>query len=398
MINPVEYNPPFPNNYSREFLVIDRGEGVWLWDRGGNKYLDFGSGIAVNALGYGNEDLAQAAADQMRKLVHISNLYSTEPAISLAKKLVALGNFQAVHLGNSGSEANEAAIKYARIYSLRIKGPGHHKILSFSGGFHGRTLGALSATYKKVYRDPFEPLVPGFEIIHYNDEAELAKTLDDTFAAVLVEPIQGEGGLEQVTPGFASLLNELCARHDVLLVADEIQSGLGRCGAVFASDLVGLKPDIVTLAKPLAAGLPLSATLIPAKVNSLVQNGDHGGTFGGGPVTTAVANIVIGRLTDAGFLGTVVQKGRYLAAGLGSLVGKYPSVAAGVRGLGLLAGLKVLNADKNCPEIQKRAREKGLIVLRSGSDLIRIAPPLIITEKEIDDGMAVLDEILKELV
>lgn len=396
-MDPVEHKPPFPNNYSSDFLVFDRGEGVWLWDRAGNKYLDFGSGIAVNALGYGSEELADIAAAQMRKLIHISNLFSTEPAIALARKLVALGNFEAVHLGNSGSEANEAAIKYARIYALRKKGPGHHKILSFSGSFHGRTMGALSATYKKIYRDPVEPLVPGFEIIPFNDVSALGKTLDGSFAAVLVEPIQGEGGLEQVSPEFAEALNTLCARHDVLLVADEVQSGLGRCGAVFASDLVGLKPDIVTLAKPLAAGLPLSATLIPAKVNTLIQVGDHGGTFGGGPVTTAVANAVVDKLTAAPFLESVAARGKYLAEKLMSLVHKYPLAATGVKGLGLLTGLKIANPDL-VGAVQEKARQKGLIVLRSGADLIRIAPPLVIMEQELDDGIAVLDEILKELV
>ena len=225
--NAFAVNPPFPKNYSNEFLVLEKGEGCYVEDIKGNRYLDFGSGISVNALGYGRKDIAGIAAKQMEKLIHVSNLYTTRSALKLSAKLTSLGNFVAVHFGNSGSEANEAAIKYSRAYSLRTKGENHHKILSFSGSFHGRTMGALSATATEKYRKPFEPLVPGFEFSDFNDVDMLEKKLDDSFAAILVEPLQGEGGLDQISQEFAKKLNELCAKYDILLIADEVQTGLG---------------------------------------------------------------------------------------------------------------------------------------------------------------------------
>ena len=256
------YDPPYPKNYATELLVIEEGDGVYLKDSAGRTYLDFGSGIAVNALGYGREDIAEIVSRQMKKLVHMSNLYATRPALELAEKIVAGGNFAAVHFGNSGTEANEAALKYARLYAYRKKGPEHHKLLAFKGAFHGRTMGALSCTPTAAYRDPFEPLVPGCEFAPFNDSKALEETLDGSFAAVIVEVVQGEGGLAVMTEDFAKALNTLCAKHDVILIADEVQTGLGRTGSFYASEGVGLSPDIITLAKPLAGGLPLSATLL----------------------------------------------------------------------------------------------------------------------------------------
>lgn len=247
---------PFPRNYASKMLVLERGEGVYLYDVDGKKYVDFGSGIAVNALGHGREKLAEIAAEQMKKLIHVSNLYTTEASLELGHKLIGTGGFDAVHLGNSGSEANEAALKYARLYSKRTKGEGHHKILSFRNGFHGRTLGALAVTPTPKYQEPFGPLMEGCVALPYNDVAALEETLDDTFAAVMVEPVQGEGGLEVMTKEFAEALNRLCAEKDVILIADEVQTGLGRTGEFYASAALGLKPDIITLAKPLAGGSP----------------------------------------------------------------------------------------------------------------------------------------------
>ncbi len=301
----ITQNPPFPKNYAPQFLVLEKGEGCYLEDIKGNRYLDFGSGIAVNALGYGRKDLAAIASKQMEKVVHVSNLYTTRPALKLASKLIGLGNFEAVHFGNSGSEANEAAIKYSRAYSLRTKGEGHHKVLAFSGSFHGRTMGALSATSTAKYRDPFSPLPLGFEFAPFNDVDALKEKLDDSFAAVIVEPLQGEGGLTPMSESFAAELNKLCKKHNVILIADEVQVGLGRTGLPLTSAWFGLKPDIVSLAKPLAGGLPLSATLIPKKVNDIIQIGDHGTTFGGGPVTCAVADAVLDIILEPQFLNQV---------------------------------------------------------------------------------------------
>lgn len=386
--------PPFPNNYSENFLVLEKGEGCYVEDIKENRYLDFGSGIAVNALGYGRKDIAGIAAKQMEKLIHVSNLYTTRPTLRLAAKLTGLGNFDSVHFGSSGSEANEAALKYARLYSLRKKGENCHKILSFSNSFHGRTMGALSATSTEKYRKPFEPLVPGFEFSDFNDIEMLKSKLDKSFAAVIVEPLQGEGGLNKVTDEFAQALNDLCTKHDIILIADEVQTGIGRTGLPLASAWSGLNPDIVTLAKPLAAGLPLSATLIPAKVNSIIQLGEHGTTFGGGPVTCAVADAILDVLLDPEFLFQVQEKAVIVTEEINKLSNEFESVI-GAKGIGLLQGIEL--KDINPSEIIAEAMKEGLLVLRSGNNLLRIAPPLIINEEEIKEGFDIIRKVLQTI-
>ena len=334
-------NPPFPKNYADTFLQIDSGDGVYLKDTAGKSYLDFGSGIAVNALGYGRDDLAKTAYEQMRKLIHISNLYTTEPSVELAEMLCQAGDFTAVHFGNSGTEANEAALKYARLYSLRKKGAGHHKFLYFSNAFHGRTMGALSVTATKKYKESFEPLIPGCDMIDYNSVEQLESLSNpEEYAAVIVEVVQGEGGLVSLTPEMIESLNSFCSKYDIILIADEVQTGGGRTGDIFASAGTGLNADIITLAKPLAAGLPLSATLIPAKINDLLKPGDHGTTFGGGPVTTAVAYQSWKILSDPAFLKEVAEKGEYLRKLLVQEMEK-AGLKGETRGRGLLCGLVV---------------------------------------------------------
>jgi acetylornithine/N-succinyldiaminopimelate aminotransferase len=401
---------PLPNCFTPELLMISRGEGVWLEDSTGRRYLDFTGGIAVNALGYGREDLADIACRQMKKLVHISNLYITEPALELANKMIARGvgdgggAFQAVQFLNSGSEANETALKYARLYAYRRKGEGHHKLLSFSGSFHGRTMGALSVTPNLKYQTPFLPLVPGVETGQYNDAAALEKTLDDSFAGVIVEVIQGEGGLAGMSPEFAAALNRLCRKHDVILIADEVQTGLSRTGSFYASSGIELDPDIITLAKPLAAGLPLAAVLIPEKINSLIHVGDHGTTFGGGPVTTAVASKVWDILSNPQFIAQIRDKGKYLSGKLGAMTEKY-SFLGGVRGRGLLLGIEVLlerlargsDTAAIMPALLSAFREEGLLILRSGANILRIAPPLIIGSEEIDTGITIMTRVFDKI-
>ena len=402
---------PLARCFTPELLMISRGEGVWLEDSSGRRYLDFTGGIAVNALGYGREDLADIACRQMKKLVHISNLYITEPALELGNKMIAQGMgdggngaFQAVQFLNSGSEANETALKYARLYALRKRGEGHHKLLSFSGSFHGRTMGALSVTPSPKYQTPFLPLIPGVEVGEYNDVAALEKTLDDSFAGVIVEVIQGEGGLAGMSREFASALNRLCRKNDVILIADEVQTGLSRTGSFYASSGIGLEPDIITLAKPLAAGLPLAAALIPEKINSLIHVGDHGTTFGGGPVTTAVASKVWDILSDPQFIDQVRNRGRYLEGKLTELTEKY-SFLGGVRGRGLLLGVEVLleklagDSDTAAimPALLSAFREEGLLILRSGVNILRIAPPLIIGTGEIDAGITTMSRVFDRI-
>jgi acetylornithine/N-succinyldiaminopimelate aminotransferase len=387
-------NPPFPKNYSSELLVLVEGEGVWLKDRSGKRYLDFGSGIAVNALGYGNRKLAQVAAEQMSRLIHVSNLYATEPALKLAQELVSTGPFAAVHFGNSGTEANEAALKYARLYAIRTKGEGSHHILSFTNCFHGRTMGALSSTVTPKYQDPFKPLVPGFEVCPYNDTDRLKATVNKSYAAVIVEIVQGEGGLDKMTAEFASALNRLCKQHDTLIIVDEIQTGLARTGSLYAYQRVGLEPDVVTLAKPLAAGLPLSATLIPEKVDSLLHVGEHGTTFGGGPVTTAVALEVWQTLSDSGFIAEVEEKGKFFAQNLEELSEKY-SFLGKVKGEGLLRGIEINEVD--IKQVLDAAREAGLLILRSGENVLRLTPPLIISREELLQGIGIMDQVFQKI-
>jgi acetylornithine/N-succinyldiaminopimelate aminotransferase len=410
---------PLPNCFSPELLMINRGEGVWLEDADGRRYLDFTGGIAVNALGYGREDLADIASEQMKKLVHISNLYITQPALELANKMIARGmretagesggtsagrELRAVQFLNSGSEANETALKYARLYAHRKKGEGHHKLLSFTGSFHGRTMGVLSVTPNVKYQTPFLPLVPGVEVGEYNDVAALEKTLDDTFAGVIVEVIQGEGGMAGMEREFAAALNRICRKHDVILIADEVQTGLSRTGNFYASAGIGLEPDVITLAKPLAAGLPLAAVLIPEKINSLLHVGDHGTTFGGGPVTTAVASRVWDILTDPKFITQIRDKGKYLAGKLGALAERY-SFLGGLRGRGLLMGIEILcqelspgsDAAEVMPALLNAFREEGLLILRSGTNILRIAPPLIIEPEEIDRGITIMTRVFDKI-
>ena len=391
------HHPPFANNYSRKLLVIDRGEGSRLFDADGNEYLDFGSGIAVNALGHGRADLAQIAADQMKKVIHVSNLYTTEPALQCAGRLVHLGDFEAAYFGNSGTEAVEAALKFARLYSLRSKGEGKHRIASFTGAFHGRTMGALAATPTAAYQDPFKPMVPGYLTLPYNQPELLDENLTGDFAAVIVEPLQGEGGLQAVTPAFAAELNRICAERDIILIADEVQTGLGRTGEIFASSWAGLKPDMITLAKPLAGGLPLSAVLVPEKVNRHIRVGEHASTFGGGPVTTAVASAVLDLLCNADFIESVREKGEQLRTRLAAICDTVP-LAVGVRGRGLLQGLEIgyrgEETKNRMGKLLEKLQAEGLLTLRSGSNILRLAPPLVIEPDEIDSGCDIIARIL----
>jgi len=400
-------NPPLPKQYAESLLVMEEGQGCRISDRAGREYLDMGSGIAVNSLGYGRLDLAKIAAEQMRKLIHVSNLFTTGPALELAKKIIAAGpprestlQFEAVHFGNSGAEANETALKYARLYANGRRGEGHHGLLAFSGGFHGRTMGALSLTANAQYRLPFSPLIPGAVILPLNDEEALRNTLNENFASVIIEPIQGEGGLRNPDKNFVGTLNSLCRQYDVLLIADEVQSGLGRCGELYASSLVGLEPDIITLGKPLAAGLPLSAVLIPSKVNRFLKPGLHATTFGGGPLTTAVASATWDLLNDPALMKEVSRKGSLLESllneGLKSL-----GIPGEVRGLGMLRGLRLKDEQYDsswCGEIVKKALDAGLIILKSGLDVLRLAPPLIMSDDELAEGGRILFSIIKEAI
>ncbi|MFW5693977.1 MAG: acetylornithine transaminase [Alkalispirochaeta sp.] len=399
------HDTPFARNYARTVPLLSHGKGVWIWDASGNRYLDFGSGIAVNALGYGDRRLARTVARQMKRLVHVSNLYATEPGIALANRLLELATavgreaFTAVHFGNSGAEANESAIKYARLYAQARRGVGHHRIISLSDGFHGRTMGALSATPNEAYRRKFEPLLPGFETVPFDDPQALRDSVDDTVAGIMVEVVQGEGGLRVLSPGMVDALHDVSERHDVLIIADEIQTGLGRTGTLFGSTAAGLHPDVICLSKPLAGGLPMSATLIPDRVNRELNPGDHGTTFGGGPATSAAALYVLDRITADGFLDTVIDRAEQLDERLTEIQRRFDFVTE-LRGRGLLRGLRIdLGPDQETlfPEFVPAARDQGLLILRSGKDVVRIAPPLVISRNELDEGAQRLSQTLQSI-
>lgn len=392
-------NPPLPNNYAKEFALFEDGDGVYLIDTAGKKFLDFGSGIAVNSLGYSDNKLAEIASEQMKKIIHVSALYMTQPTITLAEKLLKIGDFSAVQFQNSGSEANEAALKFSRIYGKRKKSKNATKVLAFNNSFHGRTMGALAATGTKKYRDSYAPMPDGFYFSEFNDIEAMESILDKDFCAVIVEPVQGEGGINPLSKEFAKALMDKCKELDILIIADEIQMGIGRLGFVLGSEIMGLKADIVTLSKPLAAGLPLSAALIPEKVNEYIKPGDHGGTLGGGPVTCSVASYVWDKITDKLFLQSVKDKGEYFSAGLNKIIAKL-KLNAKVKGLGLLQGIALEDKSQaaNIAKIIEGCYKKGLLILRAGSNVIRMAPPLVISKDELDIGMNILEEVLKEIL
>lgn len=403
-------NPPFTRNYADRFLVFEKGKGTWLWDREGKKYLDLASGIAVNSFGHGRSDFARIISRQMKTLAHTSNLYTTEATLEFARRLVLSsplatdqpwnkdrhpGYFGGVHLGNSGSEANETALKYARIYGKRKENPNGFKILAFQNSFHGRTMGALSCTWTAKYREPSEPLVPGVTFLPFNDVQALRDTLSREFCAVIVEPIQGEGGLMPMTADFARELNTLCRKLDVVLIADEIQCGMGRTGTLFASEALGLEPDIITLAKPLAGGLPASATLVRPRINDIIHPGDHGSTFGGNPVAAALGSAVWDLVTQPDFLAEVQATGTRFREYLGPLRETWPWIGA-LRGKGMLIGLEInkpahphLPADgDDMVRLIGCMLDAGVIVLRSGQNVLRLAPVLQLSAKDLQEAYA----------
>ncbi len=295
------------NTYVRPDIVFSHGEGCYLYDMSGKRYLDFSSGIAVTALGHSDPQWVAAVADQAGKLVHVSNLYHTEPQTSLARRLVENSFADRVYFGNSGTEANEAAIKFARKYASLNAEPGQPraKIVAFSGGFHGRTLGSLAVTYKSRYREPFAPLMPGVTFAPYNDLQAVSEAIDGDTCAVIVEPVQGEGGVNPSTMEFLHGLRRLCDEQHALLIFDEVQCGLGRTGKLWAHEDYGVMPDIMTLAKPLAGGLPIGATLVTEKVAAHIEPGDHGSTFAAGPLVCRAAEVVFDRVSNPRFLDQV---------------------------------------------------------------------------------------------
>ncbi|MDI6854492.1 MAG: acetylornithine transaminase [Deltaproteobacteria bacterium] len=381
------------HTYGRQPLVLVKGEGCRVWDEAGKTYLDFVAGLAVCNLGHAHPAVARAAAAQLDKLVHVSNLYYTTPQIELAEDLVRLTFADRVFFCNSGAEAIEAAIKLSRRWAATRFGPGRHRIVCMANSFHGRTLGALSATGQDKFWQGFEPLLPGFAFVPFNDLESLKAAVDDSVCAVMLEPIQGEGGVKPADPDFLPAVRRLCNERSVLLVFDEVQTGLGRTGRLFAHERFGVAPDIMAIAKALANGLPMGALLAKEEAAQAFVPGTHASTFGGGPVIAAAARAALEILSNSDFLASVREKGEYLGEQLRRLQNRFPAIQE-VRGVGLMWGFD-LNTE-GAPLVAA-CRQRGLLVNCTQNTVIRLLPPLTIERAELDEGLAILTAALETL-
>jgi len=383
--------------YRPRQVILERGQGARLWDRDGREYIDFSAGIAVCGLGHSDPDLVAALTEQAGKLWHTSNIFYSEPPLLLAEELATASRFASrVFLCNSGAEANEAAIKLVRKWATaQGREPSRRVIVSFRGSFHGRTLAAVTATAQPKYQAGYEPLPGGFRYVDFNDATalEIAMACGDV-AAVLVEPVQGEGGVTPAAPGFLRTVRELCDHHGALLALDEIQSGMGRTGTLFAHWQDQVTPDIVTLAKALGGGFPIGALLAGPKVAEAMQFGDHGTTFGGNPLAAAVARVALRKLASPETMANVTRQAAALRAGLGALDGDL-DLFSEVRGRGLMLGavLKPKHAGR-AGELLDLAAANGLLLLQAGPDVLRFVPPLNISDVEVAQGLERLRQAL----
>jgi acetylornithine/N-succinyldiaminopimelate aminotransferase len=375
--------------YKRAPIELVRGSGVYLYDAEGKSYLDFGSGIAVNSLGYDDPGLKAALHAASDGLIHTSNLYHTAPGERLAATLVARSFASKAFFCNSGAEANEGAFKFARRWARTI-GEAKHEIIALRGSFHGRLFGSLAATDRPSYRLPFRPLAPGISIFE-RDLKELDAALnEDTVAALIVEPIQGEGGVRVIDPGFLRELRAVTKARNIALIFDEIQCGLGRTGTLFAYEQVGVEPDMLTLAKPLAGGLPMGAVLMTEPIAAAMQYGDHGTTFGGGPFVASVALHVLDRLSDPALLTHVRETGAWFGRELNEIAHRTSRIRQ-VRGAGFMWGIDVMGT---AAHVVSEAMAHGLLVLTAGEYTVRILPPLVATKEDLARGLHILEEVL----
>jgi predicted acetylornithine/succinylornithine family transaminase len=374
--------------------VFVGGQGSHLIAEDGQRFLDFTSGIAVNALGYGNPEVSAAIRAALESgLIHTSNLFHTRPAAELAGWLAEHSFADRVFFCNSGAEANEGAIKFARRWAREQGGGEKREIVAFHGGFHGRTMGALAATDRPAYQEPFRPLMPGVRFCAVGDVDAADELIHpERTAAVLIEPIQAEGGVLPVDPHFLRTLRYLCDEAGALLVLDEVQVGLGRTGTLWAHEASGVVPDMMTLAKPLAGGLPMGAVLLNGRVADAVRPGDHATTFGGGPLVASAALAVCRRVGDPAFLAEVRRKGDHVADRLGAFALSHPCVA-GVRGAGLIWGIQL--TDVPAADVVTRSLERGLLLVSAGPDVVRLLPPLTVSDEELEQGLTILEGALQ---
>ena len=381
--------------FSRYPIVLDHGDGSYVWDVNGRKYLDALGGIAVNVLGHNYAPLVNAIGDQAKRLIHVSNLYYTEPQADAAAKLSGLTAGGKVFFGNSGAEANEGAIKAARKYAHTIR-PNKSQIITALGSFHGRTIATLTATGQEKFHKGFEPLPQGFDYVPFNDIAALETQMNENTAAVMLEPIQGEGGVRTPADGYLQQVRELCDKYDALLIFDEIQTGMGRTGSFYAYKMYGVTPDIVTLAKGLAGGVPTGAFIVTEKIAAAFHAGDHGSTFGGNPLACAAANVVLNTIANDDFLAGVRDVGAHFKQALTNLQKKYPAHIIEVRGTGLILGMEMKESE-DAAAIVRRMLEQGVIINCTAGNVLRFIPPLIFSKNEVDELIAVLDHCVLDI-
>lgn len=376
--------------FARYPIVLTHGEGPYVYDNEGNKYLDFLAGIAVNVLGHAHPKLVAAIAEQAGKIIHCSNLYYTEEQTSLAKSLADLSGLDKVFLANSGAEANEGALKLARKYGKTLSEE-KVEIITAEHCFHGRTLATLTATAQPKYQKGYEPLPAGFKYVPYNDIEALKAAVSTKTCAIMLEPIQGEGGVNVPDDGYLQKVRQLCDENDILLIFDEIQTGVGRTGKMFAYEHFNIKPDIVTMAKGLGGGVPIGAFIAKAKVANVFAPGDHGTTFGGNPLASAAGNAVLKVMKDEKLIENAATVGAYMVKQLQSLQAKYPALISGVRGKGLMIGMTLTQPGR---AIVEQCLEKGIIINCTAGNVIRLVPPLNINNGHVDEVIKVLDSVL----
>lgn len=375
--------------YARAPIALERGEGAWAETADGRRFLDFGAGIAVNSLGHAHPHLVKALTEQASRIWHTSNLYSMPDGEKLARRLCEATFAERVFFTNSGAEANECAIKMARKYHAAKGNPERFHIVTFEGAFHGRTLATIAAGGQQKYIDGFGPKVSGFDQVPFDDEKALKAAITPETAALMIEPIQGEGGLRTVPVRFLKLLRELCDEHGLLLIFDEIQTGVGRSGKFFAYEHYGVTPDIMSVAKGIGGGFPMGACLATEEAASGMTLGTHGTTFGGNPLAMAVGNAVLDVILAPGFLDHVAQTALRLRQSLAQLKDHHPDVIEDIRGEGLMLGLKLKTPNT---DFVAEAREAGLLVVAAGDNVVRLLPPLIIGETEVAEAVARLDK------
>lgn len=379
------------HTYNRYQIVLDKGDGVYLYDMEGKKYLDFVAGIAVFALGYNNKEYNDAVKGQIDKLIHTSNYYYNVPAIEAAKKIKKASGMDRVFFTNSGAEAMEGAIKAARKYAYLKDGTTDHEIIAMNHSFHGRTMGALAVTGNPKYREAFEPLIGNVKFAELNDFDSVLSQVTDKTCAIIMEPVQGEGGLLPATEEFLKKVRALCDEKDILLIFDEVQCGMGRTGYMYAWQRYQVKPDIMTSAKALGCGIPMGAFMMTEEVaQKSLTSGDHGTTYGGNPLATAASAKVFDLFEDLKVIENVREVAPYLTKRLDEFVAKYDCITER-RGVGFMQGLVF---DRPVGDIITKALEKGLLLINAGTNIIRFVPPLIITKENIDDMAAILEECI----